>query len=221
MSEMSFYRNRAETIRTFHGFSNTGYNNRGQISPDDDRDVVATYAQLGFAHARELEAALDELDLLNNQRSIDVLDIGCGLGITRAVLKDRGLKLKSYAGIDANEEMLWMAQQIDSFGDFWTDFSTVGQKSGTVFVLFNHVLGQDSVSHVQIKDWVTQLKKICLSEVRVLSIEPARFQPSKQGRATLERALSAIGFRALQKTERVIPGEFKDQKSIVSWTAQS
>ncbi|NBO56910.1 MAG: class I SAM-dependent methyltransferase [Actinobacteria bacterium] len=219
-SKLHFYESRVKTIKSFHGTAHTGFRNRGQIAPSDDRNVIGTYSELGFMHARELTDALGDTSAFQEIPEINVIDIGCGYGITRAVLTDLKIPFGTYVGMDSNSEMIWFAQEIEDQGMFIDDLSECDEFESPVLVTINHVLGQNTVSKRDIETWVLHLKRICKSGLIVLNIEPEGYGPSTAGRVELDRLLKRAKFPHLTFREWRIEGQVRgNKKAVACWVS--
>ena len=220
VSQLHFYESRVKTIKSFHGTAHTGFRNRGQIAPNDDRNVIGTYSELGFMHARELTDALGDTSTFKEIPEINVIDIGCGLGLTRAVLADLEISFCTYVGMDSNSEMMRFAQEIEDQGLFIHDLSECDEFESPVLVIINHVLGQNTVSNRDIETWVLHLKRICKSGLIVLSIEPEGYGPSTAGRVELDRLLKRAKFPHLNFSEWRIEGQVRpNKKAVARWAS--
>ena len=118
MTNLHFFENRIKTIRTYFRHSNTGYKNRGQISPDASVDDVATYAPLGVAHANELQQTLEDLKKFISSE-LHVLEIGCGWGgvmeeSLRSNIAITGLTLSTEQKAYAEDRLTKIKSQINN-----------------------------------------------------------------------------------------------------------
>jgi hypothetical protein len=217
MTNLHFFENRIKTIRSHFRHSNTGYGNRGQISPDASVDDVATYAPLGIAHANELQQTLEDLKkFVPNE--LHVLEIGCGMALSRAVFKDGDLSISSFHGYDINEQMLWYAKRIVEGGYFYDELDRVPEIKGDGLLLLNHVFGQDTVAASHISTWVRNISRVFPNGCLFLSIEPERYAPSNQGFGVFREELRKSKIRFRVNSEYTIPSQHKGRKMVRNWS---
>ena len=217
MTNLHFFENRIKTIRTHFRHSNTGYKNRGQISGDASVDDVATYAPLGVAHANELQLTLEDLKKFISSE-LHVLEIGCGMALSRAVFKDDGLPINSFHGYDINEQMLWYANRIVGGAYFYDELDAVPEITGNGLVLVNHVFGQDTVAVSDISMWVKNIARVFPNGCIFLSIEPERYAPSNQGFGVFKEELRKSRIRHRVNSEYTIPSQHTGRKMVRNWS---
>jgi hypothetical protein len=217
MNNLNFFENRIKTIKAHFQHEFTGYQNRGQIAKDSDVNEASTYGPLGVAHAKELSQTLDQLKSCLPD-SFHVIDIGCGYALSRAVLKDSSFEVKSYHGFDANESMLWFAQQIDGDGKFVNSLDQIPIFHDHVLVIINHVFGQESVAQSDLIAWVDKLVANCKTGFTLLSIEICGFPPATRNFSYFRKQLSFKKVRIQNELEYLIKGQHKSEKVIRQWS---
>ena len=135
----------------------------------------------GLNHSQELKSAMKSLGF-QNQLSlaqlgfVDVLDVGCGPGMTLDVLLEFGLFVNSYSGFDYAHSFVWLARELnnDVEGNFVVKMPDLPQSKRTGFILMNHVLNQNKVTAGLLKTWVQEFKRIYSGGFSLLSIEPTK-----------------------------------------------
>lgn len=217
MTHLHFFENRIKTIRSHFRHSNTGYENRGQISPEASIDDVATYAPLGIAHANELQQTLEDLKKFAPSE-LHVLEIGCGMALSRAVFQDDGLPIGSFHGYDINEQMLWYAKRIVEGAYFYDELDRVPEIKGNGLLLVNHVFGQATVAASDISMWVENISRVFPNGCLFLSIEPERYAPSNQGFGVFREELKKSRIRFRVNSEYTIPSQHTGRKMVRNWS---
>lgn len=135
----------------------------------------------GLNHSHELKSAMKSLGF-QNQRSlaqlgfVDVLDVGCGPGMTLDVLLEFGLQVNSYSGFDYADSFVWLARELnnDVEGNFVVKMPDLPKSRRTGFILMNHVLNQDQVTTGLLKTWIQEFKRIYSRGFSLISIEPTK-----------------------------------------------
>ena len=150
-------------------------------------DVIAYTRRFGLRHLRELRHAFRELFVSSAHATrplspVDVLDIGCGPGLSRFILSEFGITAKTYSGFDYAQNCLWLARELNNYFVPFNSPQTVGQfvkslheiKTSEIhgFVIMNHVQNQPSVNESILKVWAGQLKRIYPRGFYLVSIEP-------------------------------------------------
>lgn len=135
----------------------------------------------GLNHSNELKSAMKSLGF-QNQLSlarlgfVDVLDVGCGPGMTLDVLLEFGLQVNSYSGFDYAHSFVWLARELnnDVEGNFVAKMPDLPKSKRTGFILMNHVLNQNKVTTGLLKTWIQEFKRIYSGGFSLLSIEPTK-----------------------------------------------
>ena len=135
----------------------------------------------GLNHSQELRSAMKSLGF-QNQLSlhrlglVDILDVGCGPGMTLDVLLEFGLHINSYSGFDYADSFVWLARELnnDVEGNFVVRMPDLPTSKRTGFILMNHVLNQDEVTTDLLKTWIQEFKRIYSKGFSLLSIEPTK-----------------------------------------------
>ena len=135
----------------------------------------------GLNHSQELRSAMKSLGF-QNQLSlarlglVDILDVGCGPGMTLDVLLEFGLLADSFSGFDYADSFIWLARELNSDfkGRFVGELRDLPESKKTGFVVMNHVLNQSEVTADLLKTWTQELKRIYSNGFSLLSIEPTK-----------------------------------------------
>jgi len=133
----------------------------------------------GLNHSQELRSAMESLGFQNKWSIhrlglVDILDVGCGPGMTLDVLEEFGLHVNSYGGFDHSPSMIWLARELndDVKGNFVVEIQDLPQSKLTGFIVLNHVLNQDDVTVGLLKIWIQEFKRIYSRGFSLLSVEP-------------------------------------------------
>ena len=203
-----------------------------QISVDIDKPHAIAYAiRYGLKHLQELRSSLRSVFVESGvvsppSGSVDVLEIGCGPGMSRLVLPEFGISARSYSGIDHAENCVWLAKQFNNDlstfglkkvgGIFTTKLEDIQSSSCKGFVIINHVLNQSSIDNSVLTHWVKQLNRIFPLGFQIFSIEP-KHRDFEKKLVDLENHL----FASRTKVENLVSvssqGEFKAQKTVTYW----
>lgn len=225
-----------------------GFNLSEDIS---ESDVIAYTRGYGLRHLQELRHAFRELfvpatyaapllqELHNAFREhiaplgpasppfspVDVLDIGCGPGLSRFILPEFGITAKTYGGFDYSVNCLWLAREINNLALFNLP-QTMGQfvkslheiKTSEIhgFVIMNHVLNQPSITESILKVWAGQLKRIYPCGFYLVSVEPKH----PEFRAKAARFLAKLREEGITIRNQVTVnsrGEFGASLKAVNW----
>jgi len=202
-----------------------------QISSDISKpDVIAYTERYGFKHLRELRSALIYVfigaAIEPPASSVDVLDIGCGPGMSRTILWEFGINAKKYSGVDYAENFLWLAKELNSDltacslpsidGQFVKSLDEIEPSGEFGFVIMNHVLNQRFVNESVLTSWAKNLKRIYPNGFSILSVEPEHhvFRYQKN------RWMSMLQYENIMCRESLSfggEGEFRAKKAVSFW----
>jgi SAM-dependent methyltransferase len=170
---------------------------RGQISSTSPLTETRTYGNVfSGPHARELLDAAKRLDLSQRLNGgADVLDFGCGHGLSLYALQDSGLKVHSYQGYDHNPNMITDAAEIAaSLSDLQGHCGSVSFHSsarglrkveGTCLILLNHLLGQRTVSEGEVESWCDLLDRTTGSTLSLMILDVDGFSDQMRNQSYL------------------------------------
>lgn len=142
------------------------------------REAHSYATKYGILHAIELQSALEEIGN-GIRKDVHVLDIGCGPGLSVKVLQEAKFNVKSYCGIDHAPAQIWLARLLNPNHNFTTDLSVIPTIRESALVVMNHICAQESVSEVDLKNWVCDLNRIIQTGFDLLSIEPMMNTPKQ------------------------------------------
>ncbi len=200
-----------------------------QIRSDISKpDVIAYTKRYGFKHLQELRSALREVligtgNAAQRLHSVDVLDIGCGPGLSRPILLEFGFSVKTYSGLDHAENFLWLARELNSDlsscfltsidGQFVRSLGEIEPSRELGFVIMNHVANQLFVNESVLMSWAKNLKRIYPNGFNILSIEP-RLAGFKTQQNLWMSELQDAGVKVLESLFTTCKGEFKASKEV-------
>jgi hypothetical protein len=205
-----------------------GFNLSENISRSD---VIAYTRKFGLRHLQELRHAFRELFVSSTQTSpplspVDVLDIGCGPGLSQFILPEFGITKRTYSGFDYAVNCLWLAKELTNHFEsinmpraacqFVRSIHEIKTSEIHGFVIMNHVQNQPSVNEVILKMWAAQLKRIYPHGFYLLSIEPRK--PEFREKATL--FLEKLREEGITIQNLVLVdgrGEFGAKSKAVNW----
>lgn len=168
---------RVHNIEEWAGSS--GFQLPAHISKSQAMKYGKTY---GIKHARELEDAIVKVKKWLDQ-DVNVIDIGCGPGMSAKVLQGLSFNLRRYYGIDHSDSQVWLARQLNvgagSVCNFSKSLALLPVVQAPLLIIMNHICHQGDVSETDLHRWATNLKK--MPPYRVLSIEP-QLSGAKQGK---------------------------------------
>ncbi len=172
----------------------------------------------GLNHSQELRSAMKSLGF-QNQLSlarlgfVDILDVGCGPGMTLDVLLEFGLFVNSYSGFDYADSFVWLARELnnDVAGNFVKGMPDLPRTKRTGFILMNHVLNQNEVSMDLLKSWIQEFKRIYPKGFSLLSIEPTNAAFDQKFKE-FERVCIESGIKI--KNKRTALSESESRKKI-------
>jgi len=72
----------------------------------------------GWGESKSRDTSLQDLLFVGNMSGASILDLGCGPGSVLSYLKERGVKVESYTGVDVNETMLKKGKEFHPEADF-------------------------------------------------------------------------------------------------------
>ena len=135
----------------------------------------------GLNHSRELGSALKSLGFqsqssLDQLGLVDILDVGCGPGMTVDALLKFGARINSYSGFDYANAFIWLARELnnDVKGNFVSTMHNLPESNHVGLIVMNHVLNQDEISTDLLKSWTWEFKRIFQKGFYLLSIEPTK-----------------------------------------------
>ena len=219
------------TIQEKHLISHSNFGGYELPSDISKPDLIAYTKKYGFKHLQELRIALREVFVGTGKAapptsSVDVLDIGCGPGMSRTMLREFGISVKTYSGVDYAESCLWLANELNSDLSSCSEPSVEGQfvlsldeiKPAEVvgFVIMNHVLNQPFVNELKLTSWAKNLNRIYPYGFFLLNVEP-RYDPYEKKSQLFEGMLLIENITILNSLSFVVPGEFKGQKTVSWW----
>lgn len=148
----------------------SGYQLPADISKPQALKYGRTY---GIGHARELEDAIVVVKSWLEQ-DVNVIDIGCGPGMSAKVLQGLSFNLRRYYGIDHSDNQVWLARQLNvgsgNVCNFSKSLALLPVVEAPLLIIMNHICHQGDVSETDLHRWATNLKK--MPPYRILSIEP-------------------------------------------------
>jgi len=168
------FENELEEIQLRHNIEDWPGSSGFQLPSDITKSRAIKYARTyGISHARELEDAVSEVSLWLPQDG-NVIDIGCGPGMSARVLMGCSFKLSRYFGIDHSESQVWLARQLNigsgNVCNFSKSLALLPVVEAPLLIVMNHICHQGDVSETDLHRWATNLKK--MPPYRILSIEP-------------------------------------------------
>jgi trans-aconitate methyltransferase len=162
------------------------------ISPATSHEEVKLYGRkLARFHAEEFSTAINRLKLKDYFRGpVDVIDIGCGHGMSCYALRAAGLNIQSFQGFDHNEHMINDARRIalnlednsmfPKSVEFFIDFNQLSPVKHECLMVINHVLNQRFVLETTLEDWCNELDRLTPDEFILISIEPHHSNPANK-----------------------------------------
>lgn len=163
-----------EGIRLEHKIEEWPESSGYQLPADIPQSRAIKYAKTyGIRHARELE---DSLAVVKKwlQQDVNVIDIGCGPGMSSRVLQGLSFNVKRYFGIDHSPNQIWLARQLNvgvgHIANFSVSLALLPVVEAPLLVIMNHICHQDDVDETDLHRWAENLKK--MPPYRILSIEP-------------------------------------------------
>jgi len=215
-TELSFYEQRLKTVHAHYRPDFTGYGNRGQITHEASFNEAMTYSGQAVKHATEFRDAWQTFQQ-TLPKSAHFIDLGCGIGMTPAILKDEGVEVLSYQGFDHNEHMVFIAQRLNLEANIQTDLRELNAIDGECVVLMNHVFGQEDVNENVLNTWCEQLERIASAGFTFISIEIPTFSRCMTNRQKFRDILdgSVFTIRSCESAETL--GRDGGNKSTVIW----
>lgn len=209
MDSISQYRIELERIEQEFEFDEPSGSPRFQLPQDVGHREVLDYAnKYGIKHAIELRDALAVCKGVFKE-SIHLIDIGCGPALTAEVVREAGITVRSYFGIDHSPAQVWLARQINPQANFTTDLAVVPMIREPALVVMNHICAQENVSEEHLSRWVQDLVRIIPNGFHVLSIEPLMNTPKQDRFVSL---LKEFGHASSVVVDRRTPGQFRYEK---------
>lgn len=161
-------------IQREHGIEEWPGSSGFQLPTDITQSQALKYAKTyGIKHACELEDAVAVVKKWL-QQDLNVIDIGCGPGMSSRVLQGLSFNVKRYFGIDHARTQIWLARQLNigagNVANFSTSLALLPVVEAPLLVIMNHICHQDDVSETDLHQWADNLKK--MPPYRILSIEP-------------------------------------------------
>jgi SAM-dependent methyltransferase len=196
-----------------------------QVLRDISKSDAISYAKkYGGLHLQELCYALQELfdgnkSLFRPKFEVDVLDVGCGPGMSRDILFEFGIHPCTYSCFDYADAFLWLAKELnnDSLGQFINSLYEMKSSELCGFIIMNHVQNQNSISEITLKTWAEQFKRIYPNGFYLLSIEP-KFSEFKERRKLFAEKIREAEIEIRYKAQISCRGAFKAQfKSVSLW----
>lgn len=178
------------------------HDDRGQISAAAPLSETRTYGKVFSApHAEELLDAARSLDLRRRLGgAMDVLDFGCGHGLSLYALQDSGLTVRSYQGYDHNPNMILDATSLAAAMSrvaghcesvsFHASAVELHRVDGPCLVLLNHLLGQGAISPGDIDSWSDLLDRITGSTFSLMILDVNAFPDQTRNQSRLFESLS-------------------------------
>jgi SAM-dependent methyltransferase len=145
-----------------------------QLPADTTQSRAIKYAKTyGIKHACELEDAVAVVKKWL-QQDVNVIDIGCGPGMSSRVLQGLSFNVKRYFGIDHARNQIWLARQLNigagEIANFSASLALLPVVEAPLLIIMNHICHQNNVSETDLHRWADNLKK--MPPYRILSIEP-------------------------------------------------
>lgn len=145
-----------------------------QLPADISKPQALKYGKTyGIRHACELEDAIVVVKSWLEQ-DVNVIDIGCGPGMSAKVLQGLSFNLRRYYGIDHSDNQVWLARQLNvgsgNVCNFSKSLALLPVVEAPLLIIMNHICHQGDVSETDLHRWATNLKK--MPPYRILSIEP-------------------------------------------------
>lgn len=192
------------------------------ISEFTTHEEVKEYGKsLAKHHAMEFRNAALEFrlrDLLSEP--IDVIDIGCGHGLSCYALRNIGVGIRSFQGFDHNPFMIEDAKRIalnledNSMFPASVDFSTRLDQLLPVtrpcLVIMNHVLKQSSVNSAVLEAWSDELDRLTPGEFLLMNLDS--FSSTREHPSPIEKALHGDG--RCRTNEILIRGSTKSESDF-------
>ena len=219
------------TIQEKHLISHSNFGGYELPSDISKPDLIAYTKKYGFKHLQELRIALREVFVGAGKAtpptsSVDVLDIGCGPGMSRTILREFGISVKTYSGVDYAENCLWLAKELNSDlsscsepsveGQFVLSLDEIKPSEVVGFVIMNHVLNQRFVNELKLTSWAKNLSRIYPHGFYLLSVEPQKISFENQTKLWKGMLLKE-NITILNSLSLVVPGEFKAEKAVNWW----
>lgn len=172
-------------------------------------------------HATELRNAALEFGLRNFlNEPIDVIDIGCGHGLSCYALREIGVGINSFQGYDHNPFMVEDARRIaihlednsmfPRSVEFSTRLANLLPVSKPCLVIMNHVLKQRSVNSAVLKAWSDELDRLTPGEFLLMNLDS--FSSTREHPSPIERALHGDG--RCRTNEILIRGSTKSESDF-------
>lgn len=209
MDAISRYQLKLNQIELEFDFEESSRSPRFQLPQNVGHREVLDYAKkYGIKHAIELRDALAACKGVF-QESIHLIDIGCGPALSAEVVREAGITVRSYFGIDHSPAQVWLARQINPHANFTTDLAIVPVIREPALIVMNHICAQENVNEVHLSRWVEDLVRIIPNGFHVLSIEPLMHTPKQDQFVSL---LKEFGHTCSVVLDKRTPGQFRYEK---------
>ena len=180
VSAVEDYRLRLKQIEEEFNFDESDGAPRFQLPADVTYRESFDYAlKYGIKHAIELKDALGAVST-HLERNVHVLDIGCGAALTASVVREAGISVKSYCGVDHAPAQVWLARLLNPGSNFMTDLAVVPMIREPALVVMNHICAQENVTEIDLHNWAKQLSRIIPNGFDLVSIEPSMKIPKQE-----------------------------------------